>query len=737
MAKEKVFKVDANALITLGRNSIKDHTTAVVELIKNSYDADAESVTLDITAKSARAGKIRIADNGGGMSEDDVEEHWLRIGFSEKRAAKTTSNFLRRKTGEKGIGRLSADRLGSILELKSKKVGCSATGLLVDWSKFEKPGQEVSQIKLQNLDNANPKIPNRRDESASESGTELIISGLRQRWTREDIKRLHEELSLLLPPYPELAKNFTIDFTNNIDERFNGPIRYDNRLEGEIDFKGTLNEDGSLQYKLRHYAPENRTRRLVVSRTIPWPELTPDPDLGSEVEEFKIGKLDIRLSFFVRRSDLLLESGLSLSDLRDFLDRNAGVRIYRDLVRVKPYGDPASADADWLGLGERKIRDPAGARRSSFKIAPNQLVGAIFASRDHTPNLEDSSSREGLIENDAFRQLRVVLMRCVNLIEGKYHEINRDKPRPGNKASKAKAAVSTLAGNLSTLSFELAGLQERVSSEIGSEVAALQEQIQIVLEQAESAKKDIEEIADQNTVFRGLATVGIASAIFGHETSFAVSQAAGKVIIANKILSKTPPDVSKAIERLDQAQKYMSSVASWGKFALGRVNKDKRQRRRVSVSNITNAILDELEGLITESDIELRRSVPEGIEARTFPMDVEAVLINYLTNAYHEVKRHNTKRIIRVKLSEKKIGNRYGFEISVADSGGGISPEYITSIWEPLFSTKTDARGKSTGTGLGLSIVRSAVEESDGAVDIQPDKILGGAKFTAWFPKGE
>lgn len=737
MAKEKVFKVDANALLTLGRNSIKDHTTAVVELIKNSYDADADTVLLEISARSARTGQIRIADNGHGMSEKDVEENWLRIGFSEKRAERTTTTYLRRKTGEKGIGRLSADRLGSILELKSKKDGRLATGLLVDWSKFEKPGQEVGQVKLHTLDSPTPVTPPKRDGSDSKSGTELLIRGLRQRWTSEDIKKLHEELSLLLPPYPELAKNFVLKFTNDIDGEFNGPVQYSSRAEGEIELKGTLHENGSLQYRLRHYSPENRSKRLIVTRTVPWTELSPDPDRDGEVEECKLGKLEVRLSFFVRRSDLLSGTGLSLSDLREFLDRNAGVRIYRDMVRVKPYGDPASPDADWLGLGERKIRDPAGARRSSFKIAPNQLVGAVFAGRDSTPNLEDSASREGLIENDAFRQLRVVLMRCVNLIEGKYHELNRDKPRKGSKASKAKAAVKSLTGNLSSLSVELTGLQDRVSGEIGDEVAAVQEQIQLILEQAESAKKDIEEIADQNTVFRGLATVGIASAIFGHETSFAVSQAAGKVIVAKKVLSNDPPEVRKAIERLNQAQEYMSSVASWGKFALGRVNKDKRQRRRVSVSNLVNAILSELEGLITESDIELRRTVAESIEARTFPMDVEAVLINYLTNAYHEVKRHNARRVIRVRLSEKKNGSREGFEISVGDSGGGIPPEYVEGIWEPLFSTKTDARGKATGTGLGLSIVKSAVEELDGVVGLKTDRTLGGALFSAWFPKGD
>jgi signal transduction histidine kinase len=737
MAKEKVFKVDANALLTLGRNSIKDHTTAVVELIKNSYDADADTVLLEISARSERQGGIRIADNGHGMSEKDVEENWLRIGFSEKRAEKTTTTYLRRKTGEKGIGRLSADRLGSLLELKSKKVGCSATGLLVDWSKFEQPGQEVGQVKILSLESPTPIIPEKINGSPSKSGTELLISGLRQRWTGEDIKKLHEELSLLLPPYPELAKNFILRFKNDINTDLNGPVKYNSRVEGEIELKGVLHEDGSLHYQLHHYAPDDRKRRQTVTRTIPWAEIAPDPDRDGYVEDCKLGKLEVRLSFFVRKSDLLSGTGLSLSDLRDFLDRNAGVRIYRDMMRVKPYGDPTSPEADWLGLGDRKIRDPAGARRSSFKIAPNQLVGAVFAGRDSTPNLEDSSSREGLIENDAFRQLRVVLMRCVNIIEGKYHEINRDKPRQGTNASKAKAAVKTLSGSISNLSVELAGLQDRFSGEIGDEVEALQEQIQLFLEQAKSAKKDIEEIADQNTVFRGLATVGIASAIFGHETLIAIGQVTGKVIVAKKVLGNDPPEVGRAIERLDQAQRYMANVESWGKFALGRVNKDKRQRRRVSVSKLVNAILDELGGIIAESDIDLRRDVAEEIEARTFPMDVEAALINYLTNAYHEVKRHNTNRVIGVRLLRKKNGIRDGFEISVADSGGGIPPEYVDGIWEPLFSTKTDTRGKAAGTGLGLSIVKSAVEESGGMVGLSSDRELSGALFSAWFPKGE
>ncbi len=732
---EKFFKVDANAILTLGRNSIKDHTTAVVELIKNAYDADADRVDLTIEAKSAKAGHLRIADNGHGMSDGDMTKSWLRIGFSEKATNKTSSRFSRRKTGEKGIGRLSADRLGAELEVRTKRKAHAATGVLVDWSKFESAGLEVGSVLLESPPDPMPRIPGQRAGSRTGTGTELIIRKLRQRWTAEDIQKLHAELSLLLPPYPELTKNFVLHFQNDIDPQYNGNVIQGKRAEGEIEFTAQLGDKGALSYKLRYYPNEDRTKRRVSSRTIPWSELAPDPAKGSEPEPCQIGKVEIRLSYFVRRADLLASTGLSLGELREYLGRNAGIKIYRDLVRVKPYGDPAGPEADWLGLGERKLSDPAGARRSTFKIAPNQLVGAVFAGRDASPALEDSSSREGLIENDAYRQLRVLLMRCVMLIEAKYHSISVEKPRPGTKASKAKAAVKNLTGNLSSLSLELAGLQERVSSDIGSEVAAVSEQIQLFLQQAQSATKDIEEIADQNTVLRGLATVGIASAIFGHETSFAVSQADGKVRLARRILSKDPPEVARAIQRIDEAQEYMDRVSSWGKFAMSRVNKDKRQRRRVSVSSLVEAILDELESPMGKSDVDLQRSIASDVEAKTFPMDVEAVLINYLTNAYHEVKRHQRDRVIRVRLAERKKGTRDGFELSVADNGGGIAPEHLESIWEPLFSTRTDGRGRAHGTGLGLSIVKSAVEELRGEVAVKQDAALGGALFSAWIPR--
>lgn len=170
---DKVFRVDANAILALGRNSIKDHTTAVVELIKNSYDADADKVELTIRSQSPSGGLVRIADNGHGMSDRDIDSSWLRIGFSEKVANRTSTRFGRRKTGEKGIGRLSADRLGSVLEVRTRRRSHAAAGVIVDWSKFEGTGFEVGSIPLEIPSDPQPNIPGNVPSLSGATGTEL------------------------------------------------------------------------------------------------------------------------------------------------------------------------------------------------------------------------------------------------------------------------------------------------------------------------------------------------------------------------------------------------------------------------------------------------------------------------------------------------------------------------------------------------------------------------------------
>lgn len=221
MAK-KFFKVDARAMLTLGRESIKDHTTAVLELVKNSYDAEASIVEIQIYTKGSSTDHfIRIVDDGHGMNEQDVEKNWLRLGYSAKRDEKVSAIKRRRRVGEKGIGRISADRLGEELKLKSQKLNFDSIGLKVDWNDFDRPGTDLGEVGIEVLELPKflvpaPAVKDQKtreflsappslDSSKKRSGTELTIRGLRQAWAAADIEELHRELATLTSPFSTVA----------------------------------------------------------------------------------------------------------------------------------------------------------------------------------------------------------------------------------------------------------------------------------------------------------------------------------------------------------------------------------------------------------------------------------------------------------------------------------------------------------------------------------------------------
>lgn len=217
----KSFSIDARTILTLGRDSIKDHTTAIIELVKNSYDADATKVIVEIFCDTTKK-FIRIADNGCGMTENEVDNNWLRIGYSEKRAIRHSS-LKRRKTGEKGIGRISADRLGSVLELKTKNVkGKRPFGLRVNWDDFNVEGKELSAVPVKVLNHPDISLPVAEGKQAP-SGTELIIKNLRQDWTALDVDVLYSELSILTPPFKKVV-DFSIYLKTDVTKEFNGKV---------------------------------------------------------------------------------------------------------------------------------------------------------------------------------------------------------------------------------------------------------------------------------------------------------------------------------------------------------------------------------------------------------------------------------------------------------------------------------------------------------------------------------
>ncbi|MBN2836387.1 MAG: ATP-binding protein [Candidatus Delongbacteria bacterium] len=722
----KKFKVDARVILHLGRDSIKDHTTALIELIKNSYDADATKVEIEIYTKGSNP-YIRVADNGFGMTEYEIDNHWLRIAYSEKRKSKMSQKG-RRKTGEKGIGRISTDRIGANLYLATK-ADDGLKGIEVNWDDFDVAGREIEDIDIKTLKEPKINIPQKSNE-ISTTGTEIIIKTLRQKWTKENIDSLYNELSYLTTPFSEI-EDFEIDLKTDIKTGLPEKIKsaYFDTAEIEInaDYDG---DENKIIYSIKNKYFPNKIDTEIIDINGLYTRLKKEND---NVDKLRCGPFSLKYLFFPRKSSLLEGTNFTLTDLREFLDKNAGVKIYRDNISVKPYGYQNSpVGFDWLGLAERKGADPAGISRETYKVTPNQLLGGIFISRDKNPDIYDSASREGLLDNEALSDLKDVALGSIILLETyRYKLFQKLAKKTTKKETTINQSVDKVVEELILVKESLKKLTKESSKEESDKISQTIIKIESAIKSSASA---FEKLLDEKRVLNGLATLGISTAVFGHETESAINNFKDAAQNARNYMRLTPPNVDIAIDELDVAYDQAKLIAGWGSFALTRVQYEKRVIKTKRVQQIIRNTLHEIKPALDASNIELILK-QENIIAEVYQMNIESIILNLVTNAYNACLNGVGRRVIKVELISEHRDNIKGYELIVSDSGPGIPKEYKERIWEPLFTTTVGSGKARGGVGLGLTIVKSIVESLNGAVNASSDKELKGARFTVWLPR--
>lgn len=735
------FFVDAKTLIHLGRDSIKDHSTALLELVKNSYDADAKNVDIEIF--SITTDSIRVADNGFGMTEDELKNNWLRIGFSEKRQQKK-SKLGRRKTGEKGIGRISTDRLGSQLEIRTKSKDSELTGIKLNWDDFDVEGKNISDIRVQLFKPSSINLPKLLGEDAK-TGTEILISKQRQPWSKNNIENLYQELSALTPPFEDVV-DFDISLTNDIQPTISEKIDTNYLNAAEIEIEAYYDGKGSEIV----YTYWDKYNKKEIIEKIDWQNLISKSNFNDKQElsdSLRCGPVTLKLYFFLRESASVRDMDFNLSSLREFLDNNAGIKVYRDKIVVKPYGFPSSQFGyDWLELADRKAKDPAGlSRAENYRVTPNQLVGGVFITRDSNVELADSAAREGLVESEAFYDLRSLTLGSINMLES-----YRTKLIPKIKSSKAlnkKVSTETqtdkLIKALSNIEQDLDDINSNIqgSKDIDNETKVkVQKNITNLSRTTSKVEKTITDLLNWNRTLSGLATIGISSAVFGHETEGSITQFKGSVSTAKLLLNRKEPNIEKAVSELDKAIRYSKRVAAWGAYALTRVQREKRNKKNTNIKRTIESVVTELKPAFSAASISIN-TILKNMFSNTYQMDIETILINLLTNSYTAATQKPGERKIVITLSfedKKKSKKTYleGYMITVSDSGPGVSKEFSHRVFEPLFSTKLNpSKGsKSIGTGLGLTVVSSIVRDLKGEISFDQDPILKGARFKVWLP---
>lgn len=418
-ATKITFRPRARLLSLLGEQLISDQAVGLIELVKNGYDADASQVEVAILGLSTpESTRIEVRDNGFGMSQTDIEQKWLSPAIDHKeqqKKAKTRSTRGRLPIGEKGVGRFAVHQLGRQLTLITRMAGQSEVVLEIDWDTFDSGDTFLDDVPV-TLYERPPQM-----FVGEQTGTYLLIERARTGWTENILAKVHRALRRLQSPH-QAVSDFRITLRCPDYPAYERIDSSDILDRAHYVFRGCVTAEGWLDYEYRCQHPN------VTERQYAEDNFNLVPLAHKELASFNSnGCGGFYLTFYVwdRTQEFLNQSGVARADL----DAMCGVSLFRDGLRVLPYGE---AGNDWLDLDRERINDP------SRRIGNQQIIGFVEVQQEETPGLRDKTNREGLIDNTAFRDLRALVRATVNIFTSQW---GRDRPRPEPRKSAPKTAL--------------------------------------------------------------------------------------------------------------------------------------------------------------------------------------------------------------------------------------------------------------------------------------------------------
>jgi signal transduction histidine kinase len=748
------FSVSSRVALQLGRESISSSITAIVELVKNSYDADAEEVAVRFANLGQENVFLVIEDNGDGMSVDDLRDNWMVIGTANKSVRRKTKKQ-RVYTGEKGLGRLGLDRLCSQTEVESIKLGASeGVRLDISWEKYEN-----SNKRLETIEHDLYSLPNLRlDPIAKEwreypKGTRLILRGLKDNWDEAAITQLRNELALLISPF-QGGNDFVINIdTAGIFKNLDGSVAVQKMLLDAANWKvvATIDEANNIDIKMT--SPRHEV--IFQMDPTPWAEVLKKQGMFPHC-----GPVRFEFYFFVRRDAELTTKTLKAAEIVNFLNYNQGIRIYRDGFRVKPYGEP-DGTGDWLKLAFRRMQNPEGvtqdAKPGNWRVGYNQVVGAMFITHEKNSGLSDQTNREGLLQGKAFEHLQVFALRVIQFFEihNQIFELNKKNSRaPAEQAEqKAMSSIEEVNAALKALGDltaripksvgnEISGPSspEAVSADVNKVIDEVQRRLEVAATGIEQSTKLFRDAEEQKNTMANLASLGILAAAFGHESldwtgtvlknsRWLLSNMAGGLFMVGPDIET---DVKTALaDTVNEANK----IRKFAQFTLGNLNRDKRTKRDFNLATTVQKVFEAFDEVLrNQRNTKVELIVPsDPCMISGYEMDWESVIVNLITNASWALDDCPAdNRNIKANL----VDSGAEWTLTFQDSGVGLEAGTEEMIFLPAFSTKRTRRGELVGTGMGLFIVKSFVEDhSGGKVSAIAHSELGGAGFELRVPK--
>lgn len=744
MSEQLTIRPYARLLTMLGDQLIKNEQIAVTELMKNSYDADADWVKVSFENfgkdyKIQDDSRIVIEDNGRGMTHDVITNAWMNPATPNK----FTKDVNEQRTpcgrviqGEKGIGRFAMLKLGKTIEMVTRPERKNVEYKLVfDFNKYDDDflteNEKKKEIFLDDLgfelEEAAPNVFVSRDitfgnrtfsGSVNAKGTRIVISNLRGAWSEKKFKSLSDSFERFGGMFGSQgqessedtkAKGFTIGLFHNGEYLLNE--RRAESLASLTEQKAVLsvengiydNERQELRFTLNGLPrtldlddPEVKGLRVFRDRF-----LLQDKKNYREVSDFGPFAFEFYIFDFMAKD----ESRYFLNNEQKDLVKEHRVYLLRDGIRVQPYGEPTD---DWLMIDMDR-----GTISASSNFSNDQIVGRVNITKANNTHLKDKTNREGLIDDGYFTQdficvIKTLLAYLRKTAYKHYQESQKKKDSIEKQRKDAvKKAIETLAEQFSD--------NKTASTLITQLKSSYENEKRYLLERAERTES--------------LAAVGLSVETTSHDIMLMMNRGLDSLSKLMKDSMSDNFDFSTLPGELQKLYGIFSYVGNQLQDMQQLFVSAKQRRKRIRVKDLLDKVIRLYSNIMNRNGIEVKVDIMGSpLVAVCTDADLLQLLINLFDNSvYWLTVTGKPKKNILVTLD----GNAQ--QMLFSDDGCGILEDDAPYIFDAFYSGKGEE-----GKGLGLYISKKAMERNDYTIrlaEFSDEKKLSGANFVIPFVK--
>lgn len=704
------FSIDAGVIDRLGQELVARQETAVSELVKNSYDADSEEVTLTYIDSDVIGGTLIIEDDGDGMTHNELVNGFMKISSTSKVHNPLSRHYKRQRAGQKGIGRFSVQRLGRKLTILTQTEDSdSALRLTIDWDKYEK---DTNLLSISNGLEVVPKDKNK--------GTKLIIEGLRDKWSKAAIRRVYRYVSNIIQPFS------LSDVTDKTDDEASDPgfkaifYKQDDTKKPEVvadrevmiydhaiaEIEGYVDESGIGTFTVD-------SKKLGISEI---GEVGNDPD-DKTIPFTELKGTRFKAYYYIYDADLIPK--MHASSIRKLAQREGGIRLYRNGFRVLPYAEPGD---DWLDL-DRSTR-----RRTILPQHSNLNFFGFVEIRDEQNHFNETSSREGLIENEAFRQLRNFVHRTlVNGVlivaaERNVKTTSGQKQDEHGNWDKIEVSIKNIAKTIEEMEQEFDDDDVKSKTRRKKRAKKIKEAVE---ELEELRKSELKKTIKERSMLRVLSSVGLTVSQFIHEIKHHMDHIQSDIAY---LLAELEGE-QEALKRAHILKDNFSSFNDYTSYFNDVVSQNLiRDIKPINMRHVIKKFVDTMKLDAEKANVELVEPYFSKDWLYTKPMhpsEWSSVLFNFYTNSKKAIQRAKSDGKILIECGEENDM----IYVEFSDNGDGIDEGKEEQVFDEFYTTTNvdnfemlDQNTEILGTGLGLKITKDIIKGYRGNIFVTSAK---------------